>query len=143
MNNFFINITKSLNLKAPMINTTVDIQSLTDSFHFKSVSLDDVKKEVLNLNLKKSSTSGTIPVTILKQTIAVYLQHLTNAINHTLQTLKQSEVIPVYKKFDPLEKENYRPVSLLPRISEVIEKIIYKQINTYMEDEISNYVTGF
>ena len=100
MNKYFINITKNLNLKAPIINTTDDIQSLTknydnhisirkivpDSFNFKSVSLDDVKKEVLNLNPKKSSTSGTIPVTILKQTIDVHLQHLTNAINHTLQT---------------------------------------------------------
>ena len=56
-----------------------------DSFHFKSVSLDDVKKEVLNLNPKKSSTSGTIPVTILKQTIDVHLQHLTNAMNHRQQ----------------------------------------------------------
>ena len=72
MNKYFINITKNLNLKAPIINTTDDIQSLTknydnhisirkivpDSFNFKSVSLDDVKKEVLNLNPKKSSTSG-------------------------------------------------------------------------------------
>ena len=99
MNKYFVNITKNLNLKAPIINTTDDIQSLTknydnhisirkivpDSFNFKSVSLDDVKKEVLNLNPKKSSTSGTIPVTILKQTIDVHLQHLTNAINHKLQ----------------------------------------------------------
>ena len=114
-----------------------------------SLFLDDVKKEVLNLNSKKSSLSGTIPVTILKQTIDVHLQHLTNAINHTLQTncfpdkLKQSEVIPVYKKLDPLEKENYRPVSLLPHVSKVFERIIYKQINTYMEDKISNYITGF
>ena len=130
MNKYFINITESLNLKTPTINTTVDIQSLTDSFHFKSVSLEDVKKEVLNLNLKKSSTCGTIPVTILKQTIVVYLQHSTNPINHTLQKLKQSEVIPVYKKFDLLEKENYKPVSLLPRISKITERIIYKQINT-------------
>ena len=170
MNKYFINITKNLNLKALIINTTDDIQSLTknyenhisvrkikeaypeivpDSFHFKSVSLEDVKKEVLNLNPKKSSTSGTIPVTILKQTIDVHLQHLTNAINHTLQTncfpdkLKQSKIIPVYKNLDPLEKENYRPVSLLPHVSKVFERIIYKQINTYMEDKISNYVTGF
>ena len=35
------------------------------------------------------------------------------------------------------------PVSLLPHVSEVIERIIYKQINTYTEDKISNYVTGF
>ena len=80
----------------------------------------------LDLNLKKFSTSGTIPVAILKQTIEVHLQHLTNAINHSLQTnyfpdkLKQSEVIPVYKMLDPLEKEkNYRPVSLLPHFSKV------------------------
>ena len=100
MNKYFINITKNLSLEAQIINTTDDIQSLTknydnhisirkivpDSFNFKSVSLDDVKKEVLNLNPKKSSISGTIPVTILKQTIDVHLQHLTNVINHSLQT---------------------------------------------------------
>ena len=96
-----------------------------------------------------SSTSGTILVTIFKQTIDVHLQHLTNAINHTLQAncfpdkLKQSEVMPVYKKLDPLEKGNYRPVSLLRHVSKVFERIIYKQINTNMEDEISNYLTGF
>ena len=88
MNKYFINITKNLNLKAPIINTTDDIQFLTknydnrisireikeaypeivpDSFHFKSVSLDDVKKEVLNLNPKKSSTSGTIPEQFLNK----------------------------------------------------------------------------
>ena len=113
------------------------------------MSLYDVKKNLLNLSPKKSSTSGTIPATILKQTNDVHLQYLTNAINHKLQAncfpdkLKQSEVIPVYKKLDPLEKENYRPVSLLPHVSKVFERIIYKQINTYMEDKISNYVTGF
>ena len=133
MNKYFINITKNLNLKVLIINTTDDIQSLAkdydnhisirkikeaypeivpDSFHFKSVCLDDVKKEVLNLNPKKPSTSRTIPVTILKQTINVPLQHFTNAINHTLQTnifpdkSKQLEVIPICKKLDLLDKEN-------------------------------------
>ena len=30
--------------------------------------------------------------------------------------LKQSKVMPVYKKLDPLEKGNYRHVSLLPHV---------------------------
>ena len=113
------------------------------------MSLDEHKKEVLNLNPKKSSTSKTIPVTILKQTVDSHLQQLTNAINHTLQTncfsdkLKQSEVIPVYTKLEPLEKENYRSVSLLLHISKFFERTIYRQINTYIEDKTSNYVTGF
>ena len=110
------------------------------------MSLDDVKKEVLNVNPKKSSASGTIPVTVVKQTTDVHLQHLSNKMNHTLQTncfpdkLKQSQVIPIYRKLDSLGNENYRRVYLLSHVSKVFERIIYKQINTYMEDKISNYM---
>ena len=57
--------------------------------------------------------------------------------------LKESEVIPVYKKLDPLMKENYRPVSLLPHVSKVFERILYKQIDEYMENKFSNLITGF
>ena len=66
------------------------------------MSLGDVKKDVLNLNPKKPSTSGTTLVTILQQTFDVHLQDLTNAINYTLQIncfpdkLKQLQVTPVY-----------------------------------------------
>ena len=40
-------------------------------------------------------------------------------------------------------KENYRPVSLLPHVSKVFDRIIYKEINTCMEDKLSKYLTGF
>ena len=42
-----------------------------------------------------------------------------------------------------MNKENYRPISLLPHLSKVSEKIIYKQINSYMEDELTKYLAGF
>ena len=66
------------------------------------------------------STSGTTPVTIHKKNIDVHLKHLTNALNHTLQKncfpnkLKQSEIIPVYKKNRPVtegELKICKPVS--------------------------------
>ena len=55
---------------------------------------------------------GAIPASILKQYIEleVHLKYLTNTINHSLKNsnfpdeLKQSEVIPVYKKLDPFTK---------------------------------------
>ena len=84
-----------------------------DNFSFKMVFMDEVKKEVLKLNSKKSSTYGAIPASILKQTIEVHFKYLRNKINNSLKEstfpdeLKQSEVIPVYKKLDPLQKENY------------------------------------
>ena len=77
------------------------------------------------------------------------MPYLTVTIHYSLrksifpEELKRSEVIPLYKKLDPLKKEDYRRVSLLPYVSKVFERIIYKQINTYMEDKLSKYLTGF
>ena len=111
--------------------------------------MEDVKKEILNLNTKKSSTSGSIPATILKQSLDIYLPYLTKSVNYTINEgefpaeLKHSEVISLFKKEYPLKKENYRPVSLLPHLSKVFERIIYKQINEYMENKLSKFITGF
>ena len=40
-------------------------------------------------------------------------------------------------------KQNYRPVSTLPNLSKAFEKLIDSQINTYMSDKFSKYLTGF
>ena len=57
--------------------------------------------------------------------------------------MKKVEIIPVNKKDDPLKKENYRPVSLLPHVSKIFERLIYKQINDYICDKLSKYIMGF
>ena len=122
---------------------------LPESFKFQFLSNDEVKKEMENLDTKKSSTYGSIPATTLKQCVNAYLPHLTNSINYSIQhnnipqELKLSEVIPVYKKLDPLQKENYRPSSLLPHVSKIFERIIHKQITNYMTDKLVHSITGF
>ena len=39
----------------------------------------------------------------------------------------------MYKKLDPSDKANHRPVSVLPLLSKVFEKIIYDQLYEYLE----------
>ena len=79
----------------------------------------------------------------------VYLLFFTEAINFAItenifpEQLKMSEVIPLYKKEDPLKKKNYRPVSLLPHVLKAFERINYKQINIYMQDKLSKHLTTF
>ena len=159
VNNFFINVTKNLSLKPYKGSSLTNIDGITSKFdhhisikkikesfqniasgdfNFEEVAREDIKKEIINLNVKKPSTNGSIPATILKQYVDVYLPFLTKAIKHAItgntfpEQLKKPEVIPLHKKEDPLKKENYRPMSLLPHVSKVFEKIIYKQINIYM-----------
>ena len=52
-------------------------------------------------------------------------------------------MIPLYNNFDPVKKENYRAVSLLPHVSKVFESIIYQQINAYMKVKLSKCLAGF
>jgi len=44
------------------------------------------------------------------------------------ERLKFTEVKPLFKKGEPTDCSNYRPISLLTSFSRVIKKIIYKKI---------------
>ena len=50
---------------------------------------------------------------------------------------------PVFKKLDCMNKENYRPVSLLSHMSKVFERILYNPINDFIKDKLSNIFSGF
>ena len=56
---------------------------------------------------------------------------------------KLADISPIFKKEDSFKKENYRPVSILPHMSEVFERILYKQIDTSMTTKFSPYLCGF
>ena len=57
---------------------------VSGDFNFLKVAREDVKKEIINLNVKKSSTKGSIPVKMLQQCMVVYLPFLTKAMNHAI-----------------------------------------------------------
>lgn len=59
--------------------------------------------------------------------------------------LKTAIVVPIYKKGDKEEISNYRPISLLPILSKVVEKCISRRITHYFESNVlfSNRQFGF
>ena len=48
--------------------------------------------------------------------------------------LKIAEAIHIFKKEDQSLCNNYRPISLLPAISKIFEKVIFKQLYDYSPD---------
>ena len=63
--------------------------------------------------------------------------------NKSPDSLKLSDITLVYKKLDPNYKAIYRPVSVLPILSKVFEKIIYDQLYEYMENFLSELMCSF
>ena len=56
--------------------------------------------------------------------------------------LKLAHVKPLYKKSDPEDKTNYRPINVLPSLSKVHEKILCKQLNSFFEAKLSPHLCG-
>ena len=57
--------------------------------------------------------------------------------------LKYADVTPVFKKDDKSDKSNYRPISILPNLSKVYERIMQNQIYPYLNKIFSKYQCGF
>ena len=120
---------------------------LIKKFSFQCVTEATVKKVVKSLPSDKATT-GEIPVNVLKNCENWFFD-LTNCINEAIRnnkfpdSSKLSDTTPVFKKLDPSDKANYRPVSVLPLLSKVFEKIIYDQLYEYLENFLSELLCGF
>ena len=71
---------------------------------------------------------------VLKSTVDVHVSLLTKITNSSIRNgcfsdeFEAAEVTPIFKKNDDSDKENYRPVSVLPRVLKVIERIIISKL---------------
>ena len=57
--------------------------------------------------------------------------------------LKYAEVAALFKRLDNLDKENYKPVSVLTALSKVFEKVSCVQMSSYFEFIFSKFLSGF
>ena len=98
----------------------------------------EILKIVKALKSKKSTGYDGISTKLLKQIIRNIVIPLEHIFNLSLSAgccpdlLKLAKVIPIYKKDDPNKVTNYRPISLLPCISKILEKIIYKRLDSFL-----------
>ena len=85
----------------------------------------------------------------MKETSDILCQDLLNIINNDINNcnfpneLKLADITPVLKKGDSTNAKNYRPVSVLPPVSKIYEKLMYKQIFSHLEKYLSPQLCGY
>ena len=172
-NSYFNDITKKLNLKPwsppssnhltlddpvicaiekysghPSIVKIKEVFGSDSNFEFTDIDTESVHNLVMSLNSRKA-TSGDLSPKILKLSANVCSYVLKNCFNQCLdkskfpKPLKRATITPVFKDGDPTFVGNYRPISILPTVSKVFEKIIANQLNPFLESRFSNLLCGF
>ena len=59
------------------------------------------------------------------------------------QNLRDRNITPVFKKGDRNSEDNYRPVNILPNVSKIYERCLYKQMSKFFDKISSKYQRGF
>ena len=111
----------------------------TTLFKWRKVSCLEIMNIVKGLKNSKTKDIFDINGVLVKQVINTLLWPLTHCINRCLtegifpQTLKLAKVLPIFKKGDRSLMDNYRPISIVPIFSKIIETVMCKQLTNYFE----------
>ena len=98
------------------------------------ISEEDVHDQLINLDITKALGPDSISPKLLKKAAKPLSKILQYIFNLSLKTSifpaiwKKANVVPLYKKGDKSDINNYRPVSLLSVVAKVFERIIYKYV---------------
>ena len=101
------------------------------------------------MNAKKSTGHDGLCPKILTLPAAAMATQLITLFNYCIRasTLpsdwKMSNVTPVHKKDEVTNKNNYRPVSVLPAISKLFEKVMFDQLYASFAPAFSSNMSGF
>ena len=126
-------------LKNTPVFSILKKRKLDSVFSFRKTSQEEVWKVIRDLNSKKScQTSGT-PTKIIKLNSDIFSNLIYKHFNYCIDkgefpNLKHVNIVPVYKKNNKSEKENYRPVSILSNLSKIYEKLMYNQLYYYFDN---------
>jgi hypothetical protein len=156
VNEYFANIGKTLADKIPMstnrINpSTVSCSNMLSSFVLADTDFAEVYDTIKSL--KNSSAAGidSIPTNVVKMAPHILVPLITHICNLSFKQgifpniLKTALITPVFKAGDRASVGNYRPISILPTISKVLERILNKRLTKYLYkfEIISNNQYGF
>ena len=133
---------------------TVEALPLGVNWGFQETNELELVAIIKSLKTKNSCGNDQLSNRMIKMEKYAFAKLLKPLINESLRAgifphvLKSAKVIPVFKKGDKTNLNNYRPISLLPVLSKVYEKVLNKQLNVvinngYIDDNQFGFREGF
>ena len=124
---------------------------VNENFSFSDASSSEILKVFLDQDVKKGCCHDEINNRILKNTGNVSAPYLEPLFNKCMQCgiypdcFKTAQITPLFKGGDKLDLGSYRPISLLPALGKLLEKIILVRLMEFLgkNDVISEHQFGF
>ena len=135
--------------KHPSIIKITENINVNNKFTFSTLPSHEVEVVVNSFDIPKPTTYCNTPTKIFKQNFDICSGIITNIYNNCTvvpnfpSIMKHADVSPVHKKDNYTDGNNYRPVSILSARSKIFERLMYKEVASYMEKYLSSKLCGF
>lgn len=147
-NNFFLSHSNIDTTNAKLPNDNHSPCELLTSLIVQECEVEDLLN---SLDCSKSTGCDNISPKLLKLAGNSIVSPLTSLFNFCIENnqvphiWKQAHVIPLHKKGDRDTLNNYRPVSILPIVSKIFERILFKHIYNFFRDNniLTKHQSGF
>ena len=148
---FFVNVAKDIGDGADCLSPEdhpsirairANHPSVESEFKFKPVDEAKVSRYLGRIGQRKATGLDTISSKILHLSEKVIVGPTTSLINRMISDKKFPDALkvsPIYKKNDPFDVQNWRPVSILPITSNAMEE----QLSNYFETIFNPYLSAF
>ena len=144
LNNHFTTLASKLTNKENAPPKLPDISSMQENsnrFKIQHTNYDQIKKIILGLKNDCSSGYDNIPVRFIKPVSDHLISPLVHIINNSIDKIffpnswKIARVCPIPRVDQPTSVKDFRPISVLPILSKVYERVILQQLCNFIEKE--------
>ena len=108
-----------------------------DTFFLSSINKEEIKFILSSLDINKSTGPNSSPSNVLNMIKNDISEQLADLFNLSFATstfptlLKNSKVTPIHKNDSKSNFTNYRPISLLSNINNMLEKLVHGRLSTF------------
>ena len=141
-NQHFVTVGRRLAEKIPFTDEspTAHIKVANVKFQFSTIAASQIVKVIKKLINNKATGIHDIPNKILKDNVSILSPYLEEIFNFSIKTgvfpneFKIGKVTPIFKSGEKEDLNNYRPISVLPTIARVFEKLLYNQLYKFFTE---------
>ena len=124
--------------------------TLSDQFTLCTIDYKQVEHIIAAMPSNKAPGIDKIPIRVIKDCLNPIVHPMTSIVNASFQNCvfplkwKTAEVTPIPKEGDHEQASNNRPISLLPVLSKVCERVVHNQLTSYLQlnDTLSKSQSG-
>ena len=151
MNTYFCNIGQNLSKKIPatqnpLLEGKYSVNPEGTRFHFQPINSNHVASVLGKFKTSMGFGTDCMANHFLKISLPVISDSLCDIFNLSIATgvfpdsWKIARVAPIFKSGQTDDQSNYRPISVLPVLSRIFEKLIFNQFYQYLDTIVSQIV---